>query len=106
MQEKTDKGGNPVTLPVHYPITGNKSTSLSPNISFLLEACGSAVEDHSKSVFETCPPILLQAKIHKRNAVAASIKMNGLSDITAHMVMPSFPCQIVVRSSDWVINVT
>ena len=30
-----------------------------PKISFLLEACGSAVYDHSKSVLDTCPPILM-----------------------------------------------
>ena len=103
MQEKTDEGGNPVTLPVHYPITGNKSTSLSPNISFLLEACGSAVEDHSKSVFETFPPMLLTAKIREIKAVMASINTNRLDDFTAHALLP---CQIVVRISDWVINVT
>lgn len=30
-----------------------------PKISFLLEACGSAVFDHSKSVLDTYPPILM-----------------------------------------------
>lgn len=34
-------------------------TTFLPKISFLLEACGSAVYDHSKSVRETCPPMFL-----------------------------------------------
>ena len=81
------KGGNPVTLPVDYPITRNKSTSLSPNISFLLEACGSAVEDHSKSVFETFPPMLLTAKTREIKAVTASINTNRRDDFTAHALL-------------------